>query len=159
MIHTPRFSELPRFPVAVGSPSQAGSLVPILDSDDLSLESPISDRLDYRFGGNIASLLIIDIDVSSVIGSVEVLVAKPHWQVIESDIAIQPCNAGVLTVPILAQEISVEKIEPRFLWNRVKSQLLIEVETLTPETKWVSLSQDCFALINDSFLAGFVVRL
>ncbi len=155
---TRRFSELPRFPVAVGPPSEAGALIPVLDSGDLLLRSPISDQLDYRFGGNIASLLIFDIDVSYVVGSVEVLVPASRWKPVDAAVEAPRCPSGVLTVPADAPETIVEGRTPRFCWNRPHSQLLIEIEPCTPNTQWVALSERCYALINDSFLAGLLVN-
>lgn len=157
----PRFAYVERFPVNIAGPTRSGALLPHLDDGDLMLRSAVADRLTFQAGGNVASLLIFDIDPSRTVASVEVLVSAPRWRVTMQapPASLQrPCD-GRLVVPVDATEVYMDTRTPQFHWHAETSQLHIEIEPVTQRTKWVRLSHRCYALINEVFLAGFLAEL
>jgi hypothetical protein len=159
MKRLPQFVELDRFPVEVKPHSEVGMLYPDRRSGDLLLRSPLAEQLDFQLGGNIAALLVFDIDASGVIGEVEVLVPPERWKRGDRPMSDVPTTAGVLSVPRIAREIVVDELVPSFVFDERNGVLLIRVEPLDERTTSVELSNECSALVNDGFLAGFLVSL
>jgi hypothetical protein len=159
MTSTPDFAVVSRFPVEVGERDPRGMLGPALNSGELVLRSPVADQLDFRAGGNIGSILIIDIDRSGIVGQVEILTPEPRWSRGNVPPMASRPEPGVLLVPQLGREIVVEDNEPFFTFDESDRTVLVEIEPTSQDTRYVALSDFCIALINESFLAGFRVIL
>lgn len=150
-----------RFPVSIVTHSPIGALVPRLSNGDLVLESDAIDGLNLAFGAEIDAQIVLDIDESEIVAGVELLVPREHWTIRRE--RFRPpdrIDAGVLAIPSASHDgdnfdgVNVE------IWSDPgASQCHVQLEPIDSTTKWISLSPDCYALVNGQFLAALVARL
>jgi hypothetical protein len=153
----PTLSDSSRLPVEVVPARAEGALEPYLDEGELMLESPIVDELDLKYGANIAALLILDIDASRVLSQVEVLPEADAWAT--RDVELEPVagkvRRGSLAVVNPERNLEFHDLDPS-IWTTPNGKIVIEVEPFSQQTEWIRLSDRCYGLVNQGFLAGFV---
>ncbi|MBW3650413.1 MAG: hypothetical protein KY458_07590 [Actinobacteria bacterium] len=152
-----------RVPVSVVDKSLAGSLEAIVDDGDLMLTAPVIDELELSYSINVDAALIFDIDESFVVSEVECLVQAYLWETTtELPLAI-PDHAmdASLAIPPSAIEIGAfELAEPiEVMIDASRTQVLVQVEPIGDDARWARLSEGCYVLVNDTYLAGFLVVL
>lgn len=151
------FTELERIPVHVRPPRVEGALVPVTGGDTVVLRSGVPEATSAPIGVNVDSLLLLDALEDGTVFEVEVVVPRSAWR--SGGPAPRPASAveqGSIAIADSGPRIYVDQVSPRFT---VDSQgwLHVRLEPADGETRWVSLSPECFALLNGDFLAGFVV--
>lgn len=107
--------------------------------------------------------LIFDIDETFVLAAVECLREAHLWKTstqLPLTIPEQIVDAS-LAVPRSAIEIGhFHEVGPiEVVVDALRTQVLVQIEPLADEPGWVRLSQDCYALLNDTNLAGFLLVL
>ncbi len=153
-----------RVPVSVVDKSLAGSLVPVIEDGELMLESPILHELELVYGITVdAPDLIFDIDKTYVVAYVECLIDSYQWETTEDLPLAIPDHAvdASLAVPPSAIEIDAFDLpEPiEVMIDASRTQVLVQLEPVSDDTRWARLSKGCYVLVNDTYLAGFLVVL
>ncbi len=152
-----------RVPVSVVDKSLAGSLEAIVDDGDLMLTAPVIDELELSYSITVDATLIFDIDESFVVSEVECLVQAYLWETTGDLPLAIPDHAmdASLAIPPSAIEIGAfDLLEPiEVMIDASRTQVLVRVEPIGDDTRWARLSEGCYALVNDSYLAGFLVVL
>ena len=151
--------ELSRVPVRVGPPRPDGAHAPVVDDDMFSLRARVPDGVSSPIGVNIDSLLLLDALQDGTVFHVESLVPRSAWR--RSNLSVDPplgITKGSVVIADPGPAIYVDQVSPRFNVDR-QGRLHVELETADSNTRWVALSPDCFALVNEGFLAGLVALL
>lgn len=154
-----QFTELARIPIRVGPPRDDGGLAPTMDGDTVMLRSRVPEGTPSPIGVNVDALLLLDALEDGTVFEVEVLVPQSAWR--SRDLAPGPPSAiekGSIVIADPGPEIYVDQLSPRFTVDS-QNRLHVELEPADGETRWVALSAECFALLNGSFLGGFVALL
>lgn len=154
-----QFTELARIPIRVGPPRDDGRLAPIVDGDTVLLRSKVPEKTSAAIGVNVDSLLILDASADGTVFEVELLVPRSAWRFKDSTPRPVPgIEKGSIIVADPGPRIYVDQISPCFTVDS-QGRLYVRLEPVDGETRWVALSAECFALLNDGFLAGFVTLL
>jgi hypothetical protein len=153
------FTELSRVPVRIGAATKEGALAPITDGETLVLRSDVPERTAAPVGANIDSRLMLDMLEDGTVFEVEVITPQSAWRSGALDLR-RPASTeeGCVVVTDPGPKIYVDRISPTFTVDN-RNRLHIELEPANGQTRWVLLSPKCYALLNGSFLAGFVVAL
>lgn len=151
-----RFTELARIAVQVGPPGDEGALAPMTDGDSLVLRSKVPVGTAASIGINVDSLVIMDALENGTIFEVEVVVPRSAWATTASNPKPpSSIDKGSLVFADPGPRIWVDQLSPRVSVDR-GGRLLVSLEPVDAETRWVALSGRCSALLNGEFLAGFV---
>jgi hypothetical protein len=159
---TSRFETVQRFAVEIGEPSDAVLLYPTLSDGDLNIEMPMEHKpaAGFPFGGDVNALLIFDLDDRRTLCGIEVLLPETRWQHVER-LPRLPEQVPAQTLRLLGNnvELAFEGPDPKFEYVSSADALVIAIEPQSASARWVGLSGECFAYVNDGFLGGFVTYL
>ncbi len=157
-----RFETVRRFAVEIGEYSDAVRLYPTLSDGDLNIEMPTKHHPDggFPFGGEVNALLIFDLDDRRTLCGIDVLFPETRWQHAER-LPRLPENAPAQTLRLLGNnvELTFEAPDPKFEYVPSADAVVIAIEPQSASARWVGLSEECFAYVNDGFLGGFVIYL
>lgn len=159
LMGAPGFTELPRIPVRIGASKKEGALAPLTDGETFVLRSGVPEGTKAPIGANVDSSLLLDMLEDGTVFEVEVVTPQSAWRSGAADLGPPSVTEeGCIVVTDAGPKIYVDQVSPAF---RVDSEnrLHIGLEPTDDQTRWVALSPGCYALLNDSFLAGFVVYL
>lgn len=155
----PGFTELPRIPVRIGPAKQEGALAPLTDGETFVLRSAVPEGTEAPIGANIDSSLLLDMLEDGTVFEVEVVTPQSAWR--PGVVNLSPpttTERGCIVVTDAGPKIYVDQVSPLYTIDD-RNGLQIELEPTDHQTRWVALSPGCYALLNGSFLAGFVVSL
>lgn len=151
-----QFIELARIPVRVGPGRKEGRLTPTFDGDMIALRSDVPDGSPSLIGVNVDGLLLLDALPDGTLFDVEVLVPASRWGY--RDATFEPpanTRSGSIVLADAGPEIFVEPCAPPLFTVDGEGRLLIELEPIDAQSRWVRLSPHSFAILNGGFLAGF----
>ncbi len=152
-----------RVPISIVDKSLSGSLEPTIDDGDLTLESPIIQDLRLLYGITVSTpTLIFDIDEKFVLAGVECLRQAYLWKTTDDPPFNVPEHTidASLAVPRTTIDTGVfDEVSGDVVMDALRTQVLVGLEPVSDQTRWVRLSQGCYALVNDTYLAGFLVVL
>lgn len=153
------FTELPRIPVRIGPKRKEGALAPITDGETFLLRADVPDGTPAPIGVNVDSKLLLDMLGDGTVFDVEVLTPTSSWRAGDWDLEIPfATEEGSVVVTEAGPRIYVDQVSPTYTVDS-RNRLYIELEPADDRTRCVALSRECYVLVNDSFLAGFVVLL
>lgn len=66
---------------------------------------------------------------------------------------------GSLVVPQVAESEPFDDLIPGMWTDDAGTSVHVELEPVVASTDWIELSDRCWAMVNDGFLAGFLARL
>lgn len=153
------FTELSRIPVRIGPAKKEGALAPITDGETFVLRSDVPEGTPALIGANVDSSLLLDMLEDGTVYEVEVVTPQSAWRFGASDLVPPSAvDTGCVVVTDAGPKIYVDQVTPTFTVDS-RHRLHVELEPADDHTRWITLSPECYALINGSFLAGFVALL
>jgi hypothetical protein len=153
--------QLKQIQTQLREPTERGRLYyyrdPEIEKNIVYIQNNIRRRPSYFI--NISCLAILDIDNYHLLKGVEIIYPQRAWSIDSSPRVIKDFFAADITFPALAVRTTYIELPVEVMTDHQKSYACVSIGQLDEETKWVALSNHCFALIKETMLQGFFIAL
>lgn len=148
--------------IHLSEPTEQGRLYysrdPEVEANIVFIKSNIQRQ--QAFSINVGCLLILSIDKNHLLKSVEVIIPQRAWVAETPPTLVSEYSTPAdITFPNFAEKNFNIDAPVKARTDQQKSYVRVSIGSLSEDCSWVALSPSCFALVKDSNLCGFYIRL